>query len=166
MKSIRIHVIVLVLLQLRKFSQALSNIFSKKMNNLFKITFQLLAVVSSSYAFWSNSCPGNNTPFQCKCLKKLNNEEYNQYSKCQQILNSENVANDGIQYCCAIREFERCALNIIIKKCHELGIKLFENQVRAINSLCTVITDDFNICDSFIPTPVYNFKLDGKRTVS
>jgi hypothetical protein len=136
------------------------------MNNLFKITLQLLAVISYSYAFWFNSCSGNNTPFECKCLKKLNNEEYNQYLKCQEVLNSENVAKDGLQYCCAIREFERCALNVIRKKCHEFGIKLFEDQVRAINSLCTVITGDFNRCDSFIPTPVYNWKLDGKRTVS
>ena len=125
------------------------------------LSFALVSVLSlihCSDVFRHNSC-SRGTPFECKCIRKMNITEYQEFMRCQQSLTDLNVRKDGLIYCCALQEYERCVLPLILERCRESGVELFEYQMRSINSLCTFITGNTNKCDSVsIPTPVYGLE--------
>ena len=116
---------------------------------IIKLILVLILTVSSSNGFWLLNCLGDYTPFQCKCLRKLHYQEGNQWIKCYQIINQ--YFDDSFNYCCALREFERCAFLMVKRRCFSFGVRLFELQTRQINSLCHVITGGFDKCEGWTP---------------
>ena len=116
---------------------------------LIKLILVLILTVSSSNGFWLLNCLGDYTPFQCKCLRKLHYQEGNQWTKCYQIINQ--YFDDSFNYCCALREFQRCAFLMVKRRCFSYGVSLFELQMRQINSLCHVITGGYDKCEGWTP---------------
>ena len=119
-------------------------------------------VSQSRHHFGHNRCANSdNSPFECRCIQRLSEEDRQQYQQCVQDLNDENKLRDGLQYCCAVRQYQTCALPTIVKGCKEFGIHLFELHMHSINSLCSFITGNGNRCDDKLPTPVYNSRVDS-----
>ena len=116
---------------------------------LIKLIFVLIFTVSLSNGFWLLNCLGDQTPFECKCLRKLYYQDRIQWTKCYQIVNQ--YFDDSFNYCCALREFQRCAFLLIKRRCFSLGVNLFELQMRQTNSLCHVITGGFDKCEGWTP---------------
>jgi hypothetical protein len=106
----------------------------------------VLSLICFSEAIRNHTCVGDHTAFQCLCLKKFHSADRKAYLKCEEYLVAGAEANDGFVYCCSMREFQKCALTVILKKCHDRGIKYFENQLKDINELCNVITGGFHRC--------------------
>ena len=129
---------------------------------LIKLIFVLIFTVSLSNGFWLLNCLGDHTPFECKCLRKLHYQDRNQWTRCYQIINQ--YFDDSFNYCCALREFQRCAFLLVQRRCFSLGVSLFELQMRQTNSLCHVITGGFDKCEGWtlaIGTPSDGPSPDG-----
>ena len=87
------------------------------------------------------------------CLKLLSHSS-KQFSMCVQPLTKtvDHSQPEGqLELCCSVKQYQQCIFPMIISHCGMDSIDIFDQEMKSINSICSIVTLAWSKCE---PKPI------------